>query len=118
MVLSVRRVPHPRVASEGLRRETGGRPRGADVIAIVTMQRLQPPVTRVRVPGLARVVFPRWLKHLERPVASRLPRYVGQQLRERAQSFFAAPQFLVVHVALDEVGREPRENVDEPQISC
>src|SRR5689334_14641047 len=81
------------------------------------MQRLQPSMSGVRIPGLARVVFPGRLELFERAVAARLPWHVDQQLVQRAQALFTAAKVLVVHVALYEVGREPREDIEETKIA-
>src|SRR5687768_17347851 len=81
------------------------------------MNRVEPTMARMRVPGLARVVFPRGLQFLECAIASRLPGDVDQQLCERAQSLFAPALFFVMSLAFDEVGGEPRQDVEQPQVA-
>src|SRR6188768_1499138 len=110
------RMPHAGAVREGLRGETRRGPRRPEIVAIIAMQGLEPAISRVRVPGLSRVVFPRRLERFECAIAASLPGYVDQQLGQRAKPFLSSPQFLVLDVAFDEIGSETREYVELPQV--
>ena len=78
---------------------------------------LEPAVPCMRVPRLAGVVFPGGLQLRERAIGAGLPWNVGQQLCQRAQTFFTPPQFFVLGFPLDEIGGQARQDIEQPQIA-
>src|SRR4029079_4821190 len=116
-MLLAARMPEARAALIRMRLEAGRGPRGANRIAIVRMECIDPAGPRMLVPGLAGVVFPGALQFGEGAVVPCLPWHVGEQLGQRAQPLFAPPRFLVLRLALDEIRREARQDVEQPQVA-
>src|SRR5688572_23030955 len=110
-------MPESRVMRIRLRRKTCGGPGGLDSRAIVRMNRLEPAVAGMCIPGLAGVVLPGRLQDFERSVLARLPWHVGEQLGERAQTFFPPAQLLVVDHAFDEIGGQPSQDVEQAEVA-
>ena len=81
------------------------------------MKSVEPSVARMRVPRLARVVFPGGLQLREGAIAAGLPRNVRQQLCQRTQAFFTPSQFFVFSFSFDEIGGQSRQDVEQTQIA-